>query len=277
MKSIRPAFRNTEALIPSVSHNPSAAAWKLVTGPRPTLSFYDSTSPIHVQVAMALQVLPYAVEHYNSLPELRLAKDRFESARASEILFTEIGKAFVKHHVENTLGIALLHNHFLLEHQEKLVNVDSVAVPWNTASGATELAGVNACAWRFTDQGLAPYEFAHTAVEVALDRHPMPSFLRELAAILEKWNLTDILGVMFLGEKSIDRAATMEFTSGRANITLPFDIAPNDGNNIDAIWQFSSDPLGSSVHAGPKCQGQRNTNSLRNPFKADWPMCRCTG
>jgi hypothetical protein len=138
---------------------------------------------------MALHVLPYAVEHYNSLPKLRVAKDQFGSARASEILFTEIGKAFVKHHVENTLGIALLHNHFLLEHHEMLVNVDSVAVPWDTTSGATELAGVNASAWRFTDQGLAPYEFAHAAVEVSLHRHPMQSFLLELGAILEKRNL----------------------------------------------------------------------------------------
>ena len=33
------------------------------------------------------------------------------------------------------------------------MNVDSVAVSWDTTSGATELAGVNASAWRFTDQG----------------------------------------------------------------------------------------------------------------------------
>ena len=63
-------------------------------------------------------------------------------SRASDILFTENGQAFVKHHVENNLGIALLHNHFLLEQHEMLVNMDSVAVPWDTTSGATELAGV---------------------------------------------------------------------------------------------------------------------------------------
>jgi hypothetical protein len=226
---------------------------------------------------MALQVLPYAVEDYNSLPELRVAKDQFESARASEILFTEIGKALVEHHVENTLGITLLHNHFLLEHHEMLVNVDSVAVPWDATSGATELVGVKASAWRFTDPGLAPYEFAHTAVEVSLDCRPMQSFLLELAAILKKWNLTNILGLCSLGAKSLDGPATMEFTSGRANITLPFDIAPNDGNTIDAMWQFSSDPLSSSVHAGPKCPGQRNPNSVRDPFKADRPIFRSRG
>ncbi|KAL8649468.1 MAG: hypothetical protein Q9210_004374 [Variospora velana] len=207
---------------------------------------------------MALQILPYAVEHYNSLPGLRVAKDQFDSAKASEILFTEIGNAFVKHRIENTLGIVLLHNHFFLERYEMLVNYDSVAIPWDLTSGTTELMAVNASAWRFTDQGLAPYEFAYTALEVSLDRQPMQSFLLELAAILEKWNLTNILGICSLGEKSIDRPATMEFTSGRANITLPFDITPNDGNVIDATWQFSSNPSSSSVHAGPNCQGPKN-------------------
>ena len=226
---------------------------------------------------MALSVLPYAVEHYNSLPELRVAKDQFESVQASEILFTEIGKAFVKHHVENILGIALLHNHFLLGHYEMLVNVDSVAVPWDARSGAKEFAEVNASAWRFTDQGIAPYEFTHAALMISLDSHPMQSFLLELKVILEKWNLANIFGVCSLEEKPIDRPATMEFTSGRANITLPFDIAPRDGNIIDAMWQFVSDPLSSSVHSGLMCQGQRNMNNVCNPVKADSLIPRSGG
>ena len=218
---------------------------------------------------MTLPVLPYAVQHYNSLPELRVANEQFQSTQASDILFTDIGQAFLKHHVENTLGIILLHNHFLLEQHEMLVSVDSVAVPWDTTSGAMELAGVSASAWRFTNHGLAPYEFAHAAVEVSLQHHTMQPFLLELGTLLKKHNLTNILGICSLGRKSIDKPTTMEFTSGRANITLPFDITPHDGNVIDAIWQFSSHPLDSSVHAGPTSQGQQNINSVRSPFMAD--------
>lgn len=95
---------------------------------------------------MAVPVLPYAMEHYNFLPELGVAKDQFESARAFEILFTEVGKAFITHHVEKLLGVILLHNHFLLGPQEVLVNVDSVAVPWDISSGAEEFADVKASA-----------------------------------------------------------------------------------------------------------------------------------
>ena len=39
-------------------------------------------------------------EHYNLLPELREAKDQFKSLGASEILFTEIGLALVRHYME---------------------------------------------------------------------------------------------------------------------------------------------------------------------------------
>lgn len=77
--------------------------------------------------------------------------------------------------------------------------------------------------------------------------HPI---LQELGAILKKWNLVDVLGICSLGGKSIDRPATMEFTSGRANITLPFDIAPQDGSAIDAMWQFGSKESASDISAG---------------------------
>lgn len=67
----------------------------------------------------------------------------------------------------------------------------------------------------------------------------------------------------------------MEFTSGRANITLPFDIAPHDGNIIDAMWQFSPDPPCVSVNAGQTGQGKakkRNvcgaTQTYRSTFRS---------
>lgn len=79
----------------------------------------------------------------------------------------------------------------------------------------------------------------------------MQSFLLDLGAILEKWNLAWHL---LLVEKAVDRPPTIEFTSGRANIAHPFHIAPDNANIIDVMWQFSSDPSGSSVHPGPTSQ-----------------------
>lgn len=59
--------------------------------------------------------------------------------------------------------------------------------------------------------------------------------------MLKKAGLQNILGICSLGGRSRDAPTTMEFTSGRANITLPFDITPNDGNTIDAMWQFGTE------------------------------------
>jgi len=196
---------------------------------------------------MAIPILPYSVEHYNSLPELREAKDQFKSLGASEILFTEIGPALVRHHVENILGVVLLHNHFLLSQNEKLVDVGSVAVPC-----AEELPNVSASSWRFTDKGIAPYEFVRSDAKTSLAQ--MEPFLAEFRTIIIKWKLGNVFGICSLKEGSVGRPVTTEFTSGRANITLPFDIAPNDGNVVDAMWQFSSAPPSSSMQAASMAQ-----------------------
>ncbi len=138
------------------------------------------------QVVMTIAILLYAVEHYNSLLELHVAKDQFEFGRASKILFSKIERAFLKHHVEHILSVILLHNHFLLNLDEMLVNVDSVAIPWNARSGSREFTNVNASAWRFIEKGIASYEFAHAAARMPLDDRQMQAFFVELGVILEK-------------------------------------------------------------------------------------------
>ncbi|KAL9014416.1 MAG: hypothetical protein Q9173_000937 [Seirophora scorigena] len=209
--------------------------------------------------------MPYSVEHYKSLPELGVAKDQFDSAEVLDVLFTEIGGVIVKHHVEYIFGIALFHNHFLLEPNEMLVHMsDSAAVPWDTTSGAKELSDVNATAWRFTDQGLAPYEFAHAAVVASADRHPMPSFLVESAVMLQKWKLTNLLGLCSLGETSVEDPVTMEFSDGRVNITLST-FAPNYGSAIDAVWQLGSNLLSPPPRSNP-IRKSRSANCAQSPI-----------
>jgi hypothetical protein len=197
---------------------------------------------------MAIPIFPYSVDYYNSLPDISEAKDQFISSRASDILFSEIGPALVRHHVENLVGVILLHNHFFLNQNEKLIDVGSVAVPCTE-----ELANVNASSWRFVDEGIVPYEFVRSATEVPLAQ--MQPFLEEFRAIINKWNLVNVLGICSLKEESINRPVATEFTSGRANITLPFDITPNDGNVIEAMWQFSSVSPNSSIKTASTVQG----------------------
>lgn len=202
-----------------------------------------------MQVVMAIPILPYSVEHYNSLPELCEAKAQFKSLGASEILSTEIGPVLVRHHVENILDVVLLHNHFLLSQNEKLISISSIAIPC-----AEEFPNVSASSWRFTNEGIAPYEFVCLDAKTSLAQ--MEPFLAEFHTIINKWKLGNIFGICSLKEGSVYRPVTMEFTNGRVNITLPFDIAPNDGNVVDAMWQFSSAPPNSSMQAALMAQGK---------------------
>ncbi|KAL9094259.1 MAG: hypothetical protein Q9165_003399 [Trypethelium subeluteriae] len=189
---------------------------------------------------MDVPLVAYTVEHYNSLPELRLAKGYFEATHASKVLFEELAVTFVQYGVQDEIGVTLLHNHFLMEPNEMLVNIGSVAIPWNKDNGAGQLKDVNASSWRFMEAGLMPYEFTYSGRKAALDSCHLQRFLGAVRTILVTFGLVDVFGICLLDGSGVDVPATTEFTSGRANVTLSFDIAPNDGMSIDAMWQFHS-------------------------------------
>ena len=191
---------------------------------------------------MATAVLSYNAQNYNSLPSIANAGTDLKPADIA-LLTSTIGQVFVKHEVQNLFGIILLHNHFSLDADEMLVNIGSMAVPWKTSSLATQLHDVRGSAWRFTEQGVAPYELAYD-IASRPDIGSFQPFLSEMGALLDRLGLTGKLGICAFTRE--DQAATtqVEFTQGRANITLPFDIAPQDGpdRSIEAVWQFDLPP-----------------------------------
>lgn len=69
-------------------------------------------------------------------------------------------------------------------------------------------------------------------------------FIHELRAFLEQLGLSNKLGICVLTSEDLDSTTRVEFTQGRANITLPFDIDPKDGadRSIEAVWQFDVSP-----------------------------------
>ncbi|KAI9748038.1 MAG: hypothetical protein M4579_007327 [Chaenotheca gracillima] len=134
--------------------------------------------------------------------------------------------------------------HPLLEALEYLFNprmavVLPVAVPWKTASFAEQLRDVKSSAWRFTELGIAPFEFAYD-VSSRPDVSGFQPFISEPRALLDRLGLTEKLGICVFTGEDPSLTTQIEFTQGRANITLPFDIAPENGPNrsIEAVWRF---------------------------------------
>jgi hypothetical protein len=177
---------------------------------------------------MAIPLLPYSVEYYNLLPELCKAKDQFKSLGASEILFNKIGPALIRHYIEGILGVVLLYNHFLLSQNEKFIGFGSIAVPYTG-----ELPNITASSWYFIGESIIPYEFFCSDIKISLAQ--MQPFLAEFRTIINKWKLANIFGICSLKEESIGGPVTTEFISRYTNITLPFDITPDNGNLINII------------------------------------------
>ncbi|KAK3945478.1 hypothetical protein QBC46DRAFT_433835 [Diplogelasinospora grovesii] len=127
------------------------------------------------------------------------------------------------------------------QHYNSLPSIENAGS--NLKPLAQELRDVKGSSWRFTDKGLAPYEFAHdTATRYSID--DFQSFLSELREVLEQLGLAEKLGVCAFSQGDLDVVTQVEFTQGRANITLPFDIAPEQGQNksVEAVWQFDLSP-----------------------------------
>jgi hypothetical protein len=189
---------------------------------------------------MSTKILPYTSQHYNSLPSIAEAGSSLTPTDIA-LLTSTIGQVCIKHNVQKYFGITLLHNHFPLSDNEMLVSIGSVAVPWKTTSRAPELRDIKGSSWRFTDQGIVPYEFAYD-VDSRVDLSDFLPFLSELRIVLERLDLMGKLGVCVFASEDLDNTTQVEFTQGRANITLPFDIAPEEGTNrsIEAVWQFDT-------------------------------------
>jgi len=203
---------------------------------------------------MAVEILSYSPTYYDTLPDIMEAGEVIRGSGAHKAMDEVIGQIFMKYGMERKFGIILLHNHFSMSPAEKLVIFGNVAVPWDTDSGSAGVENITGASWRFTERGVAPYEFIYappsklSIPKLSVDQHR--AFLADLGGALVDRNLTDILGLCILDDRDIDAPATLEITSGRANITLDVDIdGDEDTGNIQAIWQFGSatDPLGQPI------------------------------
>jgi hypothetical protein len=75
----------------------------------------------------------YTSSTYDGLLDIRESKLNFESINAKSFL-PQLGNIFIKHNLEESYGLTLMHNHFPISSDEVLVeslNDDiSVTVPW---------------------------------------------------------------------------------------------------------------------------------------------------
>lgn len=116
-------------------------------------------------------------------------------------------------------------------------------MPCESPSLVEHLRDLRGSAWRFVEQGIAPYEFTY-GLSLQPDVSGFQPFISELKALLDRLELTEKLGICVFAGEDLESTTQVEFTQGRVNITLPFDIAPETGSDrsIEAVWQFDLFP-----------------------------------
>lgn len=160
----------------------------------------------------------YSPAHFQSLPTLETAKDNFlVRAKGNEVATETIREFFVNEGMERTFGLAMLHRHFDLEANERLVDYQGTSTPWQAT--VTGMRDPQAAIWAFDkDDVLRPTEFRYSETVDAPLPENAPDFIRKFNAFLKQLNMVNVLGLArYPGD---DFQGSCEITHGRANINL---------------------------------------------------------
>lgn len=140
-------------------------------------------------------------------------------------------------------GISLLHKHFPMEANQRLVDCRNISVPWTVndrnESVVTKYEGlIVPRTFRFFKGYLAPFEFDFSLSPPHRDTEC--GFFGELSALLYQHGLENILGVRSLDR--YDPELSVEITEGKTNIMIPKG-SVRESELIEAFWVFGPDNL----------------------------------
>lgn len=120
---------------------------------------------------MAVVLANYDHRSFNSLPPFEVAGPSFDKANGSDIIANIMTPLFRKHKVERTLGLQLMHNHFKLEPNERLLDFNGTSIP--IIPGLDQLSIFTASVWGIECTNnkieLFPLEFALNSGDSTLD------------------------------------------------------------------------------------------------------------
>lgn len=170
----------------------------------------------------AVAVDTYSHGHFQRLPTLEKARADYLQANGDLLVEKTFKDFFVEAGMETTFGLVMLHRHFDIMPEQKMVEYRGTSSPWVTIAGMTELKPT---VWAFDeDTRLRPTEFRYTREdtrEVSFGQAEL-RFIASLREKLVAHGLMELFGLArYPGD---DFPGSCEITQGSANINLH----PND-------------------------------------------------
>ncbi|KIX10552.1 uncharacterized protein Z518_01635 [Rhinocladiella mackenziei CBS 650.93] len=210
---------------------------------------------------MEYEVGDYSDEVFKRIP---YAVDVFQWVRDNpmpDAVVEQLRVVFIKHRVYDHFGLSIIHRHYDLEPGERVVELENVATPWRVpdADKMSIFGGhIVPKNWAYLDGLLHPFEFQYRPE--ATNPHPevpclTTAFVAELHHVLALHDLLGVYGLALLPENAQDETAPgrLEFTAGRANITIPFPDKLKDKTLQSTMYLFPCiDPLLEPSYKGPR-------------------------
>jgi hypothetical protein len=167
--------------------------------------------------------IPYGVDLFNQLPGIDRCDKDFCKKNGVEFVDTIARKLVWKYGLAKVFGFGLLHRHFALGEDEKLVEHNNVTTPWDDSEKAKEHrkgGTILPDAWIVTgDDSLMAYEFNFSPMnkrsDVDYESKDVQSFISDFTQAVQEAGLEKILGLRRWPE---DFKGGMERTEGRANV-----------------------------------------------------------
>lgn len=170
-------------------------------------------------------VVPYSHDHFQSLPMLKDARNRFLEVNGDAIVADNIKSLFVSEGMDRIFGLAMIHRHFDLKPNQKLVEYNGTSTPWDSSQTTVGMRNPQPHMWAFDKDGLLkPIEFRYAEKQDEPWTEKELAFAAKFKATLDTLNLSHLFGLArYPGD---DFAGSCEITEGTANINLkPEDVS----------------------------------------------------
>lgn len=209
----------------------------------------SSSMPLFTATKNVIMSTKYDWQACNSLLHLGQAREIFEKVDAIETITGPIRDIFLQHEAHHEFALTLLHTHFQIKSDQRLVDCRSVATPWifKDDNAVVHKYGryVYPKAYRLANGKFEPYEFefSHDLPHF----QPNQTFLTALASFLHHRQLDGILGLRVLGKDDPD--LNVEATEGTTNVMVHKSNLPEE-SLVPTLWVF-----GNGTNTGTQCVG----------------------
>ncbi|KAF4502843.1 hypothetical protein FAGAP_928 [Fusarium agapanthi] len=194
---------------------------------------------------------PASYDHraVDAMADVDVAALRLQELNGFDHMKSCIRDVFMKHDVDKVFGVGLLHRHYDVAPNEKIIELGPVSSPWVVGDDEVITGGaVLPHTWRVFNGELKPTEFKFVPQRELsnVDRPVFPAaFVKELIGVLQETRLDEVLGVSLYEADDPDNE-TMEVTYGRSSIVIPSTgligskvIGPQGFDAFQAAWTFS--------------------------------------